>query len=152
MKFDINSLILSFSQIVTSISKFPYTRYIIIALAVFLLLFVFGKERHLIFHSHKKGAVFGFFFGILLMIVIDAVLVLGMADRTKLQNLVTGKEQRKALVEDIVISGLNNLNKVLGTSAIVAGPKVNKAEEVVGSFMRLPADEANRARDLLCPK
>jgi len=150
MKFDPNSLILSASEIIVSITKFPYTKYIILVLAAFLLLFVFGKERHLIFHSHKKGVIFGFIFGVALMLFLDAVMVLGVADRNKLKELVFGKEQKQALVSEVIYSGLNNLNNVLGVSTIIAPKKAKNAEEVIHYFLSLPDEEALKVKKTLC--
>lgn len=138
-------------QINSAISKFPYWRYLLIGFLVFLLLFVFGKERHLIFRSHKRGAIFGFIFGVLLILFLDAVVILGIADRSKLKDLLFGKEQRQALVGEVIYSGLNNLNNVLGVSTFIAPKKAKNAEEVIHYFLSLPDNEALKVKKTLCP-
>lgn len=86
------------------------------------------------------------------MLFINAILILGMADRNKLQNLISAKEKRETLVSEVLVSGLNNLNKVLGVSTMVTGRKPKNAEEVVNLYMSLPDEESARVKTLICPR
>lgn len=98
-----------------------------------------------------RGAVFGFFLGVILMLLFDLIIIAAMADKAKIQALFSPEKRQEAFGE-LVISGANNLSKILGVSTIVSPRKPKTAQEVIGDILLLPSEESQKVKNLICPK
>lgn len=131
----------------------PYFKTALIAGGLFVLFLLIALVRKHIFQLSMRGAVFGFFAGIILMLILDLIIIFGMADKNKVKQLTTEKNRQEAL-QEIFISGVTSLGNVLGVST-TATPK-DKApktvEEVIGDYLNLSPAEAAKFKNLLCPQ
>ncbi|PJE67641.1 hypothetical protein COU95_01280 [Candidatus Shapirobacteria bacterium CG10_big_fil_rev_8_21_14_0_10_40_9] len=129
----------------------PYIKLIIILFFTFLFVVLLAYVRKHIFQISMRGTVFGFFLGMVLVLVFDLIILAALADKTKIQKLFSGEKRQEALGE-VVISGVNNLSKILGVSTIVSPRKPKTAQEVISDILLLPDEEAQKVKNLICPK
>ena len=130
-----------------------YLKPALIAGGIFFFIILLAMVRKHIFKLSMRGAVFGFVLGIIVMILLDLIIIIGMADKNKVKKL-TAQEDRQGAIQEIFISGVSGLGNVLGMSTTTA-PKVKKnksVEEVIGDFLSLPPSEADKFKNLLCPQ
>lgn len=130
----------------------PYFKPALILGGIFFFIILFALVRKHIFEVSMKGAVFGFVSGVIIMLVLDLIIVFGMADKNKVASITKG-ENRQAAIQDIFISGVSEIGNVLGvsTKAVPKTQKPKDVEEVISSYLNLPQDEAKKFKDLLCP-
>lgn len=129
----------------------PYLKLVVILFGVFIFILLLAFVREHIFKISMRGAVFGFFLGVLLVLLFDLIIVAALADKSKIQTLFSGERREQALGE-VVVSGVTNLSRVLGVSTIITPRKPKTAQEVIGNFLSLPNEEAKKVKDLLCPR
>lgn len=118
---------------------------------IFVMLMALVKKH--IFEISMKGAGFGFLAGVIVMILLDLIFIVGLADKSKMSRLVS-EENRQAVVQDIFISGVSGLGGVLGVSTTTT-PKTEKptnVEKVIADYLKLPTDDASKFKVLLCPR
>ncbi len=141
-----------FFQAAEKFSGTAYFSQAVIVGGVLLILVLFILVRRHIFNISMRGAFFGFLLGVILMILLDLIIVLGMADKAKIGKLLE-KETRQEAISEVFISGVANLGHILGVSATTV-PKTTKAqgvEEVIAGFLSLPEADAQKFKGLLCP-
>lgn len=131
----------------------PYSKLILVVGGVFLLVVLLALVRKHIFQLSMRGAVFGFVAGIILMLLLDLVIIFGMADKTKINKLSLG-ENRQEATQEIFISGISNLSRVLGVSTKSAPEKKKPLtiEEAVSYYLDLSEKDAEKFKSLLCPR
>lgn len=129
----------------------PYLKLIIILFFTFLFVVLLAYIRKHIFQISMRGAVFGFFLGMVLVLIFDLIIISALADKTKIQKLFS-QEKRQGAFGEIMVSGLTNLNKILGVSTIVSPRKPKTAQEVISDILLLPDEEAQKVKNLICPK
>jgi len=133
-------------------SDSPYIKIILIFLLSFIFIILFAYVQKRIFQISFKGAVFGFFLGVVLMLIFDLIVVVAFSDREKIKKLFS-PENRQEAVWEILISGTENLNnKILGVSTIISPRKPKTAQEVISDILFLPDEEARKVRNLICPE
>lgn len=128
----------------------PYLKIILIVALVFLLVLVMARTRKIFIEHALHGGIFGIVIGILLMLIIDLIILAGLADKSKLQKITSG-EAGPEIMKEIAFSGMTNLSRVLGSQTIIRPRKVSTAQELINDFLGLPDEEATKVRDLLCP-
>jgi len=130
-----------------------YFKPVLIIGGIFVLVFLFALVRKHIFQLSMRGAVFGFVTGIIMMLLLDLIIIFGMADKAKLGEL-TESESQKETFQEIFISGVSGLSNVLGvsTNATPKNKKPKTVEEVIGDYLNLSDGDAQKFRDLLCPQ
>lgn len=130
----------------------PYFKPVIILGGIFIFIVLFALVRKHIFQLSMRGAIFGFVAGVIIMLVLDLIIIFGMADKNKMAELTKG-ENRQAAIQDIFISGVSGIGNVLGvsTKAVPKTQKPTDVEEVIASYLNLPQDDAQKFKDLLCP-
>ena len=130
-----------------------YFKLAIVVGGVFVLVILLAMVRKHIFQISMKGAVFGFVTGIILMLLVDLIIILGMADKSEIDDL-SQKENRQEVFGQIILSGMNNLGNVLGVATTVSSKEKKPVtlEELIGLYLNLPKKEAEKFENLLCPK
>lgn len=128
----------------------PYLRLILVLLVAFIFVLLFAYVREHVFKISMKGAIFGFFLGVIFVLLFDLIVLVTISDRGKLQSLFSGEKRQEALGE-LIVSGVSNLNQTLGVATIVSPRKPKTAQEVIGYILSLPDEEAQKIKDLLCP-
>lgn len=130
-----------------------YLKPAIIIGSIFFFVVLIALVRKHIFQLSMRGAVFGFVAGIIVMLILDLIIIFGIADKTKVSKL-SASENRQEAVQEIFISGISNLGNVLGVST-TARPKTQKPkalEEVISGYLSLPSSDAEKFKVLLCPQ
>lgn len=129
----------------------PYVKVVIVLFVAFIFILLLAYVREHIFKISMRGAIFGFFLGVVLMLLFDLIILAALADKNKIQTLFS-QEKRQGAFGEIMVSGLTNLNKILGVSTIVSPRKPKTAQEVIGDILLLPDEEAQKVKNLICPK
>jgi len=132
------------------LAKSPYLKIILVVVLSFVLLLVLARTRKVFIEHALHGGVFGFILGMVLMLMIDLVIIAGLADKTKLQKITSG-EAGPEIVKEVALSGLVNLSKVLGAQTILPARRSLTAKDIISDFLSLSDSEAEKVRDLLCP-
>ncbi len=150
LPFDPYLLLFNFwEQFATS----SYFKLAVIVAGVFVMVILLAMVRKHIFRLSMKGAVFGFITGVIVMLLLDLMIIFGMTDKSKIDNL-SQKENRQEAFQEIILSGMNNLGNVLGVATTTL-PKETKPvtlEELVGEYLNLPKNDAEKFKGLLCPE
>lgn len=131
----------------------PYFKFALIGGGVFVFIILLAMVKKHIFEISMKGATFGFFLGLIVMLVLDLILIFGMADKTKLAKLTSGDNRQEA-IQEVFISGVSGLGNVLGVTT-TSNPKKEKpkiVEEIIHDYLSLPKDDAEKFKTLLCPR
>ncbi len=150
MKFSFDPYLLLFS-LSEKASRSPYLKLVIVIFVAFIFILLLAYVREHIFKISMRGAVFGFFLGMVLMLLFDLVIIAALADKNKIQTLFS-QEKRQGAFGEIMVSGLTNLNKILGVSTIVSPRKPKTAQEVISDILLLPSEESQKVKNLICPK
>lgn len=129
----------------------PYLKIGIVILGIFIFILLLGWARKHIFKISMRGATFGFVLGIILVLLLDLIIIAAMADKSKFQKLFS-KDKRGEALGEVVISGITNLNQVLGVSIMVASRKPQTAQEVLNELLLLPPDQSQKVKNLFCPE
>jgi len=140
----------SFSSFYANFTYSPYLKLGMALALFFFLLLILALLRRRVFHISMKGAVFGFFLGVFLMLFINFIIILGLSDKSKVQEFAVGEKRREAFGE-IFASGVSNLGQVLGTSTVTLSRKSKTAEQVMIDILALPKEEVEEIRNLFCP-
>lgn len=120
---------------------------------ILILFLLFALVRKHIFQLSMRGAVFGFVTGIIMMLLLDLIIIFGMADKAKVGEL-TKSENQKETFQEIFISGVSGLSNVLGvsTNATPKNKKPKTVEEIIGEYLDLSDTDAEEFKSLLCPQ
>ena len=118
---------------------------------VFILLLALVKKH--IFEISMKGAGFGFVLGVIVILALDLIVIFGVSDKEKLKGL-SSQETRQEAISEVLVSGLGNINKVLGASSVkvTKTTKQQPIEDVLAGFMTLSDSDATKVKELLCPR
>jgi hypothetical protein len=128
----------------------PYLKFFVVFVLFFFLVLLLSLVRKHIFQISARGALFGFVVGIILMIFLDLIIIFSLGDKTKIQKLFS--EERKAEhFREVIISGMDNLSRVLGVSTITTPQKPKTAQEIILEIMALPDAEAKQIKKIVCP-
>jgi uncharacterized membrane protein len=150
MKAPIDPYLVLF-QISNLLSSWPYLKLAIIVVSVFVFIVLLAYVRVHIFKISMQGAVFGFFSGALLIIVLDLIVIFAFADKEKIKQIFSQNDSKKAFSE-VVFSGVTNLNKILGASTTIISQKPKNAREVVEEILLMNENEVEKVKTILCPK
>lgn len=114
----------------------------------FLFLLLLGWARHHMLEWTFKGANFGVFFGIVLTLAIEALIIIG--GKTTLAEVVKS-DKVPPVVRQTISQNLQELAVSLTGEPKTLGAK-NKvsAVDVVGSYKELSESEQSRVEDLIC--
>lgn len=145
---DLNNVNLLFWDLFFKAQHSPYAKVVLIVLGGFGFILLLSLVRKHVFSLSMHGAVFGFVAGIILMLVIDLLIIFGLADKQARQNLTKTKIKTETF-EGLLVSGFNNLSKVLGVST-VSSKKPKSGQEVINEIFLLPKEETRKVKELLC--
>lgn len=97
-----------------------------------------------------QGAVFGFFLGVVAVILFDIVVISAFSDKEKIRAIFSDGKPKEALSQ-VVFSGVSNLNNILGASTAIVTKKQKSAAEVMGEIINMDDSESEKIKNLLCP-
>lgn len=138
-------------QVEEFLTKWPYLKPAIILVLIFVFVLLMAYVRVHIFKISMQGAVFGFFLGVLAIVILDIIVVAAFADKEKIKQIFAG-DKPKEVISEVVFSGVSNLNKVLGATTTVITKKQKSATEVMSEILNMNDEESSKIKNLLCPK
>lgn len=122
---------------------------VIIVLLFLLVLSLASFRRHLLGWS-IKGAFFGLFFGFLLALIFEGLLIVG--GRTAITELVGWKNAPKP-IQTVLDAGRNKLVQVLGVSQEIPSSVAKEnptVEDAINIFQSLDPSESSKVRQMIC--
>ena len=138
-------------QITDKLSNWPYIKLALILITIFIFVMLMAYVRVHIFKISMQGALFGFFLGVIIVIIFDILVIFALADREKIQALFD-RDKPKEAVSEVIFSGMANLNKTLGATTTVITKKPKTAQEVIGEILVMPETDAQKVKTLICPQ
>jgi hypothetical protein len=137
-------------QITDKLANWPYIKLALIVITVFVFVMLMAYVKVHIFKISMQGALFGFFLGVILVIVFDILVIFALADKEKIQGLFN-RDKPKEAVSEVVFSGMTNLSKTLGATTTVITKKPKTAQEVIGEILQMQDSDAQKVKSLICP-
>lgn len=137
-------------QIQDFLSKWPYLKVTVILVTIFAFVLLMAYVRVHIFKISMQGAVFGFFLGVVAVILFDIVVISAFSDKEKIRAIFSDGKPKEALSQ-VVFSGVSNLNNILGASTAIVTKKQKSAQEVMGEIINMDDSESDKIKNLLCP-
>lgn len=132
------------------LSKWPYLKVTVILVTIFAFVLLMAYVRVHIFKISMQGAVFGFFLGVIAVILFDIVVISAFSDKEKIRAIFSDGKPKEAISE-VVFSGVSNLNNILGASTAIVTKKQKSAQEVMGEIINMDDSESDKIKNLLCP-
>jgi hypothetical protein len=138
-------------QITDKLANWPYIKLALILITVFVFVMLMAYVKVHIFKISMQGALFGFFLGMLLVIIFDILVIFALADKEKIQGLFN-RDKPKEAISEVIFSGMTNLNKTLGATTTVITKKPKTVQEIIGEILLLPDSDAQKVKTLICPQ
>lgn len=121
-----------------------------IVLLLFILVLVVAQVRRHLFEYSLKGALFGLFFGFLLVLILEGFLIIG--GKTVATEILGWQNPPKPVLS-ILDAGRGKLIDVLGINAEIPTSVAQEKpswEKVIEAFQKLDPAQVKRAKTIIC--